>query len=128
MSAKLTNNELQTKLDQARMELADALVRIKELELPLPHKLFAVWVGDPTDSAGGVVEDEFLSGIYSQQKRAAAVRKMINESDEPYLAYVEEIEVDQAPAFPTQPSKEEVDWFGEGGHQDVPPDPEKPKA
>ena len=104
--------DLQTQLDKARMELADAHVRIRELELPLPRKLFVVWAGDPTDKTtdNGV---EYMAGIYSIQKRASAVRKMINESDAPFLAHVEEIEIDQAPVLPAEPQEGEVDWFGD---------------
>lgn len=104
--------ELQTKLDKALMDLADAHVRIKELELPLPRKLYIVWAGDPTDTKGKEPNLEYMAGIYSQQKRAAAIRHMINDSDAPFLAYVEEAEIDQAPVLPTEPAKD-VDWFGD---------------
>jgi hypothetical protein len=112
MGVYQTNQELQTKLDKALMELADAHVRIKELELPLPRKVFVVWAGDPTDKKDEPTI-EFLAGIYSQQRRAAAVRHMINDSEEPFLAYVEEVEIDQAPVLPAEPAAGDVDWFGD---------------
>lgn len=107
--------EVQAKLDKALMDLADAHVRIKELELPLPRKVFVVWAGDPTDVKGQEPNPEYMTGIYSQQKRAAAVRHMINDSDAPFLAHVEEVEIDQAPVLPAEPADRAVDWFGEGG-------------